>query len=350
MKMKRDDMPTGSLVPLSTRNLHLLSEMRWLLGHALVVQSTFYLLLKKAGSEILQIILFLTIIGGFLLTTYLLKGLRGLVGIATDTWTQRLATLFLLALALSFLWGDHSTKSILAWFRLPTYLIMIAIMVETMRAGEERIYYLAWTILGSVCLLYVIIFIELYFGSSVLGLGCGDTKQYWLCKDWEGLLFETELGMRHMRYYLNAFGRTLPWTITGRLAGMNTLGLLSVVCYSLGIGIILNSRRILPKLIAAGLVTLVLIGLILTGSRSATLIMLVLWAVLAVLLMFNRASHLIKVHIVTTLIIFAAVFVFWRAMPTASTSLDRLFSAKETPSAPEPKTAVAGAPTQPKWV
>ena len=319
----KEEMPAGSFAPLSKRGLHMLGEARWLLGYALVVLATFQFLLKT-WSLAFETFLFVIVTGGFLLTTYLLKGFRGLVGMVTDTWTQRLATLFLAVLALSFLWGDKTIYFVLAFFRLPTYLIIIAIMVEAMRGGGERIYSLAWTVLGSICFIYALALTEFYFGSNVLGLDCSYVEKCWVNKgndwNWKGLLAEGN--------YIDDFkrhGGILNATVIGDAYGLSRMGLFAVLAYTLGMGVIMNSDRARPGLIAAGLITFVLIGAMLTGSRSAALVLLFLWVVFAALLAFDRRTfHLVKVCIVTNLVIFAVVFVVWKTMPAGITAFDRL--------------------------
>ena len=311
-----------SIMPLSRRGLHLLGEVRWLLGYALVVEATFQSLLR-AWSEVLEILLFVAITGGFLVATLVLKGFRGLVGMATDTWTQRLAALFLLALALSFLWGDHSTRSVFALLRLPTYLIIIAMVVETLRR-EERIRSFAWTILGAVCLLYMLTAIEFYFGSDVLGLKCADVpncvRRYGEDRHWEGFLFVQKSITEFAKD-----GRVFVQTVIGNAYGLNRLGLFSILAYALGMGILLQSERMRPKLIAAGLVAMVLCGLTLTGSRSGVLAVLIACIVFVVRTALNtRAFHHVKILALTSLAIFALMVSLWQTLPAGVTALDRL--------------------------
>ena len=85
-----------------------------------------------------------------------------------DTWTQRLA-----ALALTFLWGDQTPRSMLALARLPSYLILVALVVETLRA-KERVASIGWTALVSICAVYALAIFEFVFGSAALALDCAD--------------------------------------------------------------------------------------------------------------------------------------------------------------------------------
>ena len=312
---------------LPRRGLHLLGEARWLLGYALVVETAFQTLLR-VWSEVLEFFLFVAITGGFLVATLYLKGFKGLVGMATDTWTQRLAALFLLALALSFLWGDHSIRSGFATLRLPTYLIIIAMVVETLRR-EERIRSFAWTILGAVCLLYMLTAIEFCFGSDVLGLKCADVPN---CLErrvanwhWSGFFYK---GPGH--YHLSMDPRILKITIIGEAYGVNRLGLFFVLAYALGIGIVLQSDRTRPKLIVMGLATIVLSGVLLSCSRSAGLAVLILYIVFVALIALNtRAFHWVKLFTFASLPSFVAMVLLWQVLPIFTT-FDRFITVPDS--------------------
>ena len=110
----------------------LLREARCLLVYVLAAQTAFQFLLKT-WSEVLEITLFMAIVGAYLAVRLAAEGVRGLVDIAGGLWTQRLAALFLVCLMVTFIWGDHSVRSALALLRLPTYLVIIAMVVDAMR-------------------------------------------------------------------------------------------------------------------------------------------------------------------------------------------------------------------------
>ena len=301
------------------------ADARWLLGYVLAVEVALQFLLK-AWSEVLDIFLFVFITGGFLVATCLLKGFRGLTGMVTDTWTQRLAALFLGALAVSFLWGDHSVRSVLALLRLPTYLIVIAMTVESLRGGERRIRSLAWTILVGVCFVYVLAFIEFFWGSDILGLECSDAPKCLQFKTvgwhWHGLFSEeTPFGIQAFAMH----GGILNATVIGESYGLNRLGLFSILAYSLGMGIVLNSDDMRWKSVGVGLVIFLLFGVMLSGSRSATIVIAGLSIVLTALVgLYGRTLRLVRTCIVTHLVIFAALFALWRIMPAGITAIDRL--------------------------
>ena len=332
--VKESQSPASSVIPVSSRGRSLLSEVRWRLGYALVVQTAFQFLLK-AWSETLEIFLFLALTSAFLVVTVVLQGVTGVVGLVTATWTQRLAALFLLALALSFLWGDQSLRSVLALLRLPTYLILIAMVVATLQS-EERIPSFAWTILGAVCCIYLLTLVEFYFGSEVLGLECADVERCLERHDenwhWEGFLYE-EMELADFSRHGGIFNAT----VIGEAYGMSRLGQFAMLAYALGLGLVLHSGRTRSKLLAAGLVTVVLWGLILSGSRSVTLVVPGLGLVFVALTVLNTISfhhakitiamvalHHARILMFTHLAIFVAVVVFWQVLPARVTSPDRV--------------------------
>ena len=312
---------------LPQRRLELLNTVRWALGYAFVAQTALQFLLK-AWSEALEIALFVTIVGSFVVTTYLLKGVRGLVGLATDTFTQRLAALFLAALALTFLWGDQSPRSLLALLRLPTFLIIIALVVEILRS-KERIAALAWTILATVCAIYALALIEFFFGSRALGFECADVRkclqfkqQNWLWPGLSNYYWGIEDFSRH--------GGILNATVVAEAYGMGRLGMFTLLSYAVGMAIVLTSRHLSVKAIAVALVTFVLCGQILTGARSATLAVLGISVFLVVAVACQaKARRQAKTLILTNLAVFAVVALFWQMLPKGITSLDRLMTPTE---------------------
>lgn len=331
----------SNVAPMPSAGAQLAREARWFLAYALVVQTAFQFLLQ-AWSEVLEVLLFLSITGAFLLATAVQKGLRGLVGLATDTWTQRLAALFLGGLALSFLWGDQSGRSVLALLRLPTYLVVIAIVVECMRSGTRRMLSLAWTALGAISFVYLLTFIEFYWGSDLFGLACADVPRCWLRKHagwhWEGLLSEeTVLTISHFARH----GGILNATVIGEAYGLSRLGMFGIAAYALGMGIVLTADRMGPRLIAGGLVTFVLLGVMLSGSRSSTLVILVLTVVVTALVVLNtRSLRLVRTCLVANLVILAVLFLCWQIMPAGITAVDRLVTPSNAEVLPVPRLAL----------
>ena len=297
-----------------------LDNARWALGYVLVVESALQFLLK-AWSEVVEVVLFSLIVGGFAVATVLLKGVRGLLGFVTDTWTQRLAALFLGALALTFLWGDQTTRSMLALARLPSYLILIALVVEALRV-QERVASIGWTALVSVCAVYALAIFEFFFGSAALALECADVPRcvpLWEGWNWPGISsFDGDIE------FFAHYAAVLSATVVGDAYGMNRLGMLALLAYGAGMAILLTARRKLLKGIAGALVTFVLCGLILTGSRSGVLTVLGLCVFLIVGTAVCRAGHSAKVLILANLVAFASVGLLWLALPSGITAVDRL--------------------------
>ena len=309
---------------LSPRQKDLLDQARWLLGYALVVQTAFQYLLK-AYSEVLEIVLFLTIVGGFVAATFLLQGGRGLLELVTKTWTQRLGALFLAALALTWLWGDDSPRTALALLRLPTYLIVIAIAVETLR-DRQRLAPVGWTTLGAVCAIYAVALFEFFFGSSALGLECVDVSKCAKFKRdtwfWPGLnayVWGIDDFTRH--------GGIFNATVTAEAYGMSRLGMFGLLAYAAGMAIVLTQKRRWFKALAIALVAFVLCSQILTGSRSATLAVIGLCGLFMVaVVLLPGARRYAKALAFANLAVFGAVGVFWLAVPPGITSLDRLLT------------------------
>ena len=303
----------------------------WLMAYALVIEAAFQFLLK-AWSEPAEVLLSVAIFGAFLLVTLFVKGPKGLWSTLTDTWTQRFAALFLLGVATSFLWGDHSTRSILALLRLPTYLVIIAMVTETVKV-KERIPSFAWMILGVISVLFVLSLIEFYFGSDVVGLKCADIAK---CLEFKGENWHWK-GLLHYSTNISEFARhggTLNATVIGEGYGTARLGLFAILACALGTGLILTSGRKLPKVSAAGLIIMVLFVLVISGSRSGTLAILIAFIVFTALFILNARSWLrVMLFAVISLVIFATTLLLLLVLPTGATSFDRMFAS--TPARPD---------------
>ena len=325
--------PAGRYISLSKRGCHLLAKARWMLGYVLVAETAFQYLLKT-WSEVLEVLLFTTITGGFLVTTFVLRGFKGLAGIATGTWVQRLATLFLATLALSFLWGDQSLRSLLALFRLPTYLIIIAMVAETLRK-EERIPTLAWITVGSITLIYTLAFVEFFFGSEVLGLQCAAVEKCLQSKpenwSWKGLS-SYKAGIEDFARHGGIFNST----VIGDAYGMNRLGMFALLAYAPGIGLMLMSghiHKVGVRMIVGGMMVFILGGMSLSGSRSGLFSICLTCMILILRISWNaNQRHHIKAVVLINLVLVASTVSFWRTVPAGITSLDRIFrSSMEEP-------------------
>ena len=293
------------------------------LACALVVQTALQFLLK-AWSEVLEILLFVAVTGGFVLATWGLKGFRGVVGLVTDTWIQRLAALFLGALAVSFLWGDQSGRSFFALLRLPTYLVVIGIVLESLREGAGRMRSLAWTALGAISLVYGLAFVEFFWGTTSLGLTCTEPA----CSRGAGWRWAGAFSNGAEQTTIEVFvrhGGILRAPLIGHVYNPARLGLFGIAAYALGMGLVLNSAGVRPRLIAGGLVSFCLLAVMLSGSRSATLAVAVLSIVFTALTALRtRTRRLVRTCVVANLVVFAVLFGCWRALPDGITVVDRL--------------------------
>ena len=309
----------------------------WLLCYVLLVEIAFQFLLKT-WSEVLEILLFAAILAVFLALKFVAEGPRGWLRILTDTWTQRLAALFILGIMISFLWGDHSTRSILAFLRLPTYLVIIAMVVETLRE-EKRIPSFAWTILVGITLVFMLVLVEFYFGSDAVGLKCTDVPRCEHYKmdgwHWEGLLdrsTDIEVFTRH--------GGNLNASVIAEAYGLSRLGLFSILAYALGIGLIITSGRWRSRLIAGGLLAVVAFGIFISGSRSGTLALPIVLAAFLALSAVSLPRSVVRLTVAGVAVL-AAGFLMLLVLPTGFTTFDRI-SQEEAPKYEIGEAAVRG--------
>ena len=309
----------------------------WLLCYVLLVEIAFQFLLKT-WSEVLEILLFAAILAVFLALKFVAEGPRGWLRILTDTWTQRLAALFILGIMISFLWGDHSTRSILAMLRLPTYLVIIAMVVETLRE-EKRIPSFAWTILVGITLVFMLVLVEFYFGSDAVGLKCTDVPKCEHYKidgwHWEGLLdrsTDIEVFTQH--------GGNLNASVIAEAYGLSRLGLFSILAYALGIGLIITSGRWRSRLIAGSLLAVVAFGIFISGSRSGTLALPVVLAAFLALSAVSLPRSVARLTVAGVAVL-AAAFLMLLVLPTGFTTFDRI-SQEEAPKHEIGEAAVRG--------
>ena len=298
----------------------------WLLCYVLLVEIAFQFLLKT-WSEVLEILLFAAILAVFLALKFVAEGPRGWLRILTDTWTQRLAALFILGIMISFLWGDQSTRSILALLRLPTYLVIIAMVVETLRE-EKRIPSFAWTILVGITLVFMLVLVEFYFGSDAVGLKCTDVPKCEHYKidgwHWEGLLDRsTDIEVFTLQ------GGNLNASVIAEAYGLSRLGLFSILAYALGIGLIITSGRWRSRLIAGSLLAVVAFGIFISGSRSGTLALPVVLAAFLALSAVSLPRSVARLTVAGVAVL-AAAFLMLLVLPTGFTTFDRI-SQEEAP-------------------
>ena len=294
----------------------------WLLCYVLLVAIAFQFLLKT-WSEVFEIALFVAIVAAFLALKLAADGLRGLLSIATGTWTQRLAALFLVCLMVTFIWGDHSVRSTLALFRLPTYLVIIAMVVDAMRK-EDRIPSLAWVALMSITGVFALILVEFYFGSDAVGLECADVENCFRKQrsswHWNGLLNQVD----ESRLGFTASGGNLNASVIAGAYGISRLSLFAILAYALGIGLMLISRRFAVKLVAGGLVVVAVFVMLNSGSRSGLIGFAIVSGAFIALSAVSLPKFLVPLLASIAAVIVAGLLLS-TILPTGETTLGRVY-------------------------
>ena len=85
------------------------------------------------------------------------------MSLSFGTRTQKLAAFFVLSLVITMFWGNHSFSAFLSLGQKIIFLLIIAVVIETLRR-KERISSFAWLISAAVALLFTLALIEYYFG------------------------------------------------------------------------------------------------------------------------------------------------------------------------------------------
>lgn len=313
---------TGAFLSSGWRKFRAAWARPWLLCYVLLVAIAFQFLLKT-WSEVFEIALFVAIVAAFLALKLAADGPRGLLSIATGTWTQRLAALFLVCLMVTFIWGDHSVRSTLALFRLPTYLVIIAMVVDAMRK-EDRIPSLAWVALVGITGVFALILVEFYFGSDAVGLECADVEKCLRNKisgwHWDGLLNQgDESSLR-----FTASGGNLNASVIAEAYGISRLALFTMLAYALGIGLMLISRRFAFKLAAGGLVVVAVFVMLNSGSRSGLTGFAIVSGVFIALSAVSLPRFLVPLLVSIAAVIVAGLLLM-AILPTGETTLERVY-------------------------
>ena len=312
----------GAFLSSSCRRFRAAWARPWLLCYVLLVEIAFQFLLKT-WSEVFEIALFVAIVAAFLALKLAAAGLRGLLSIVTGIWTQRLAALFLVGLMVTFIWGDHSVRSTLALLRLPTYLVIIAMVVDAMRK-EDRIPSLAWVVLVGITGVFALILVEFYFGSDVVGLECADVEKCLRNKisgwHWDGLLNQGDAS----RLRFTASGGNLNASVIAEAYGISRLALFTMLAYALGIGLMLISRRFAFKLAAGGLVVVAVFVMLNSGSRSGLIGFAIVSGVFIALSAVSLPRFLVP-FLVSIAAVIVAGLLLSAILPTGETTLGRVY-------------------------
>ncbi len=275
----------------------------WLLGYILVIQAVFQgVIIAHWG--LVGNILTLVFVSLFLVAVFFhTKNPRGLVIAVLGTRTQQLAALFVLSLAITMLWGNHSLPAFLSLGQKITFLLIMAAVIDTMR-NKERLSSFSWTILGASALLYIIILIEYYIGLDLTLL----SENRYVTQDF----CERKINILRMH----------RMTIDDAY-GTNRLAYYSILPVASGMGLIFTSTRLLPKLVAAVLVTIVIFWVILSGSRSGTLAILITFLSF-ILINIRSWRHVVGYIIASSAILGSVLLLLW-LLPVGVTSLERIF-------------------------
>ena len=275
---------------------------RWLLGYILMIQAAFQgVIIAHWG--IIGNILTLAICCLFLLAVYVqARNIRDLVQGILGTRTQCFAALFVLCLVITMLWGNHSHQAFLSLGQKITFLLIMAVVIDTMRR-KQALSSFAWVISGSVTLLFISMLVEYYLGIDLTMLDeqWNDPRDF--CQ-----------GINHVRMTY--------FTTIDNIYGTNRLAFYAILPVALGMGLIQTSSRLLPRLIAALLVVIVVFWVILSGSRSGTLAVLITCLTFA--LLYIRSWKTAIGYTATSSAILVMVFLLLWLLPAGVTSLERI--------------------------
>ena len=274
----------------------------WLLGYVLVFQAVFQGVIIAhwglAGN-----ILTVTLVGLFLVAViYQTRNPGDLIIAVLGTRIQQLAALFVFGLVITMIWGNHSYQAFLSLGQKITFLLIMAAVIYTMR-NKERLSSFSWTILGASTLLYILILIEYYFGLDLTFI-----KENW---------YKTQ-------DFCNGINRLhMHRTTIDDLYGTNRLAFYSIFPVASGMGLIFTSTRLSTKLLAAALATIIIFGVILSGSRAGTLAILIMFLTL-ILVNIKSWKNVVK-YTLTSSATLGAVFLLLWILPAGVTSLERIF-------------------------
>lgn len=289
------------LLNLSGQTFRALMSRPWLLGYILVIQAAFQgVIIAHWG--IVGNILTLAICCLFLMAVYVqTRNTRDLAHAVLGTRTQRLAALFVLSLVITMIWGNHSYQAFLSLGQKITFLLIMAVVIDTMRR-KEALTPFAWVVSGSVTLLFILMLIEYYSGIDLTMLDEQWHVPHDFCK-----------GINHVR---------MAHLTIDNLYGTNRLAFYAILPVALGMGLIQTSTRLLPRLLAALLMITVIFWVILSGSRSGTLAVLITCLTFALISL--RSWKAVIGYAVASSAILAVVFLLLWLLPAGVTSLERI--------------------------
>lgn len=223
------------------------------------------------------------------------------------TQTQRLAALYVLAVAISLIFAEHDFRTLVLLLQTVTLLFIVATVAGGFRGGS-RVATLGWAILGATTVSYALSEIEFYFGSGFVPGPAVTEGIFGMVASGED---PTEIGVR-----LRGFGRTF---------GVNRLAFVGILPVMMAVGLVMVRQRKGYGIILILSATFVLLfGILLTGSRAGTVGLIV--AISAVLL-FSRSRSRIPSLVTFALGLSLLVALAVQVIPTGQTSYHRLIQA-----------------------
>lgn len=292
----------NSLLDLPGQAFRALLSRPWLLGYLLVIQAAFQgLIIAHWG--VVGNIMTLVICGLFLVAVYFQTRNPGDLVIAVlGTRTQQLAAIFVFSLTITMIWGNHSYQAFLSLGQKITFLLIMAVVIDTMRT-KERLSSFAWFISATIALLFILAIIEYYFGIDLTMLN----DEWYVPRDYCK-------GINHVR---------MAHLTIDNVYGTNRLAFYSLLPVALGLGLIFTSTRLLARLVAASLVIIIIFGVILSGSRSGTLALLI--TVLSFVVINLKSWKTFVSYTTTSVVILGSVCLLLWLLPVGVTSLERIF-------------------------
>ena len=293
--------PLEGILNLPNQAFRALVSRPWLLGYALMVQAVFQgVIIAHWG--VVGNILTIIICSLFLVLVYLQTRSPGdVVNTIFGTRTQQLAALFVFCLVVTMVWGNHTVPAFLSMGQKITFLLIMAAVIYTIRE-KERLSSFCWTILVASALLYTVILIQYFFGLDLTFID----ENWYVSRD-----FCEKINRVHMHRMTIA-----------QLYGINRLAFYSILPVAAGIGLILTSERPHHKLVAIVLVTIIIFTIIVSGSRSGTIAILVTFLTFFLLNLKSR-HHIANFMIAVSIILCSATLLLW-ILPVGITSLERI--------------------------
>jgi len=235
------------------------------------------------------------------------------------TWVQRLAFLTVLGLSISYIWSEHDLETFIFFFQKVLLFFIVGAIVWGFDGGR-RVRTIAWVLILATGTFFLLSEVEFYLGYRLVPVNAGsDLGVYQLLQ--QGVSPEEFAGR------LRGAGRSM---------GENRLAFIGLLPTALGVVVLMN-RRLRPASWWSVLLFLAILatafGVIASGSRSATLGLLV---VLTVVVFMRRGG---RRRLSMTLVAFVlGLALILQSVPALGTGFGRLFLRQ--PETAEPVTGL----------